>query len=102
MSQFVVNPDEGRNTFGPQDGETQVESTVPAPTRQELGGSATFGSGVEPNPWAITDEQAAELMSKGDDSTEPMDTMYGGYTGAAPSNDSRLVHLGGGRYVRRS
>lgn len=62
---FVIDPNKGRDTFGPQDGETQVESSVPAPTRQELGGSATFGSGVEPNPWAITPEQAAERAPEG-------------------------------------
>lgn len=30
-----------------------------------------------------------------------MDTMHGGYTGHAPSNDNTLVHVGGGRYIPR-
>lgn len=76
------------------------EFKIPVESSGSSGTEGEAGAVIEKTPWSDDESAAVTVKTIGAAAVEgPMEKMYGGYTGDAPSNDTRLERAAPGRYI---
>lgn len=75
------------------------EFKIPVESSGSSGTEGEAGAVIEKTPWSDESEAVKTIGAAAVEG--PMEKMYGGYTGDAPSNNTRLEGAAPGRYIPR-